>query len=244
MEDFSMQLSPRSFITLFVALASLGLTACEVGKNSTRVQLIGYDVSSGYYRTAAQSLDLSYKVNGITGNQPTLVQNIPSDMREIMSDPMLVLVEEPISGATSLRNSADTGIGVAGLLLDQKTGKIGKSAAGYATFKNCRLDQAILYTGEILKLSEQIFNGFKTRGQLNLDYQLAYRITGVEQDCTEWLTHMQACYSDDTTWESGNNTIVQSGFVHGLFDPFVDSNAFTVNAIPSVRNLQVDISYR
>ncbi len=239
-----MQFLSRRSITTLIATAALGLTACEVGKNSTRIELIGYDVSSGYYRTAPQSLNLSYKVNGVTGSQPALIQNIPGDMQEIMTDPMLVLVEDAISGATSLRNSADTGIGVAGLNLNQKSGKLGKSAAGYATFKNCRLDQNILYTGDILQLSEQIFNGFKIRGQLNLDYQLAYRITGVEQDCTEWLTNIRACYTDDTMCETGNNTIVQSGFVHSVFDPFVDSNAFSVNAIPGVRNLQVDISYR
>ncbi len=239
-----MQFLPRKLITTLIASTALGLTACEVGKNSTKIELVGYDVSSGYYRTAPQSLDLSYKVNGVTLSQPALVQNIPIDMREIMTDPMLVLVEDPVSGATSLRNSADTGIGVAGLTLNQKSGKLGKSASGYATYKNCRLDQSILYDGDILKLSEQIFNGFKTRGQLNLDYQLAYRITGVEQDCIEWLSHMRDCYSDESQCEAGNNTIVQDGFVHSLFDPFVDSNAFTVNAIPDVRNLQVDISYR
>ena len=139
-----MLISKQVLLTTLTALLTLGLTACEVGKNSTRIELIGYDVSSGYYRTAPQSLDLSYKVNGVTGAQSALIQNIPSDMREIMSDPMLVLVEEPISGAASLRNSADTGIGVAGLILNQKSGKIGKSASGYATFKNCRLDQAIV----------------------------------------------------------------------------------------------------
>jgi len=223
---------------------TLSLMGCEIGKNSTRVQLVGYDVTSGYYRTSPQGLNLSYTINGTSGSQPAHIQNIPADMREIMSDPMLLLVEDPVAGTASLRNSEDTGIGVAGIRIDQKAGKVGKSASGYATFKNCLLEQEITYAGDILQLSPQTFNGFKIRGQLSFDYQLKYQITGVEQDCTEWLTNMKNCYADASVCETTSNTIVLEGFVHGLFDPYINANAFSVNAIPGVRNLQVDISYR
>lgn len=239
----------KSLITSSLALTTvLGFTGCEFGKNfgknGNRVELIGYDVTSGYYRTSPQSLNLAYTVNGASGSQAAHMQNTPSDMQEIMSDPMLLLVEDPVAGNASLRNSTDTGIGIGGIKINQKAGKLDRSSSGYATYKNCLLEQDVLYTGDILQLSPQTFNGFNIRGQLSLDYQLTYRITGVEQDCTEWFTKMKNCYSDANACETGNNTIVQEGFVHSLFDPFINAGAFNVNSIPSVRNLQVDISYR
>lgn len=242
-----MERTPRaltSFGVLSLTLfAPAVLSGCEFGKNSSRTELIGYDTSSGYYRTNPQSLELTSTVSGSTTFRAGSIQSIPDELQEAISNPILVLVEDPVKGKGSIRNSSDTNIGYT-VNIQQNAGQITRSESGYATSYSCRLNQDITFDGDYVKLSETIENGFKIRGSLSLDYEIVYTLTGDDADCAEWLTRMKNCYSDLNACETGENSIVKSGFVHAIFDPYIESGSFTANQISDVRYLKLRASYR
>jgi len=242
------EISPRlkplltfAYALALLTLAPAVLSGCEFGRNDSKLELIGYDTSSGYYRTRPQSLDLVAQIAGQVISGSGSVQNIPEDLRSAISNPVLLAVNNPVNGAGAIINNADDQAGFP-VIVDQAAGKFARSASGYGTYKDCEVEQTNLVTGDYVKTSESVENGFTVRGNVGFDYDLQYIFSGSEPDCQEWLLKMENCYANDAACESSG--IVNSDFVHLLFDAYVESGVFSASQIHAVEGVRFRASYR
>lgn len=226
-----------ALLTLLPAL----LSGCELGKNDSKLELVGYDTSTGYYRTQPQSLALVAQIAGEVVHGAGSIQNIPADLKATFTNPVLLVISNPVTGAGAILHHTDDRMGFTATI-DQNSGKISKSAGGYAEYKDCMLDQTVIVNGDYVKLAETVENGFTVRGNVGFDYDLQYIFSGSEPDCREWLTKMENCYANDAACETSG--YVNSDFVHLLFDPYVDSGLFSASEIDSVEGIRLRASYR
>jgi|GEM_PF-5577335 len=178
-------------IGLAVVLAMF--TSCEFG-NKQKITLEGYDLISGYYTTAFQSLSLTVKFQ----NQPPYQQDLgPTWLKPswdfIMASPVLLYFDEPTANRGTLRSSQDTSAGFSlSINPDLKTFSLSGSRDLY--YRDCTWTYSVNGQGAFRDVNgSPIVSDLQTRGSLNVILTERHQWRGNDADCTEWLSNFRDC---------------------------------------------------
>lgn len=237
-------------VTLTVTL-SLSLSGCVTFGNHI-VQATNPDPISGYYATAAQTLQFFSTVNGQDSSASAPVSQIPTSVSGVLTDPSWIQLQDLSTGAAQISSPGDATQYISvNFQSDNLTFGMTGSYPAVTLWNNsaCTLQEFIEVSGRIQPPGDtpatMAYQGtsYPISGRLGMDIWIEQTISG---NCSESLQEMSACYQDVTQCggTSSQENQANQQYVQQLFSPYIQAGTLTAQEISNVSDVAFQISYQ
>jgi len=201
---------------------------------------------SGYYRSSPQTLNFC-AVHGSTDCAAAPINQIPSLVANVMTNPVALISRDEASGEAYLAASDESGYALP-VTVDASTSKlsfVGQTSP--ATLWNDDACTTRLYVDEAGSFEKSSSAG--TMGGKPLSGSLAVTLSltrTLDGDCSASLQAMKSCYENEAQCggtDSADNASLHAG-VADFFDPYLQAGVLNAADIPSLTVLAYEIQYQ
>ena len=240
-----LNLGPIPFVltraSLPILAALVGLSGCRL-KNEETTHLSGYDTVSGYYGSTLTGIVGTVKLRdeATPRTRPLSTSFAYDPYLNAISDPVLVYVDSPLTKQGSLRNNADTSVGLpVGIDFDRKT--IGTDVSLRSTIDDCAMDESEQHVGNISD-APLVVGKFNERGRMSGTFTYGFVFSGLSaaDGCVAPLADFfESCYLNAT-----HCTEKDAQRVRNVFDRWVTAGIIDATDIHRVESLKLMMTYR
>jgi hypothetical protein len=238
-------LKPRN--TVLLGLLLIAASGCKFGnKEVDVVQAIGGGLS-GFYETAPQQITFYSTHQNSTVSKPGLINQIPTNVSSVLSDPIMVLQNNGDYQISSPTNPGD------GYVLNydqtannQISGIEPPTSSAIFTWAdpNCLISEETSINGNIDPGGTPLVISYPQpeAGRVTLVYQYLQTIVGCSAADLQLFAN---CYSDSTQCGSDPTTnLTRQSNVQALFGPYVAADVMASTDIAAVSSIGYEIQYQ